>query len=47
MRIERTDINGKPITREEIHKMMSQNSVCNDIINNTIYVFNGIRNERK
>ena len=47
MRIERTDINGRQITREEIHKIIGKNDLCNEIINNTIYMFNEQRNERK
>ncbi len=47
MRIERTDINGREITREEIHKIMNKNSVCNDIINSTILVYSEIKNGRK
>lgn len=47
MRLKRTDINGKEITREEIHKMMNKNNVCKDIISNTILVYGEIKNERK
>lgn len=47
MRVERTDINGRQITREEIHKFIVKNSVCNEIINNTIYMVNEQKNERK
>jgi hypothetical protein len=47
MRVERTDIKGKKITRDEIHKIISKNSVCNEIINNTIFAFNELKDERK
>ena len=47
MRVERTDIKGKKITRDEIHKMISKNNVCNEIINNTIFAFNEWKDERK
>ena len=47
MRVERTDIKGKKITRDEIHKIISKNSVYNEIINNTIFAFNEWKDERK
>lgn len=47
MKVERTDINGKQISRDDVHNFINKSTVCNEIINNTIFAIKEVIYERK